>query len=218
MTFKASKTNSTSSRTSSEIDLFTEMPVPRQIKDKVTDLVGEYLVEKIQQGVGKGISPVSGEGNFKKLSKDYAAFKEQEVGNEDPNLELTGAMLSALDYRATNKGIEIGIFGKEAPKADGHNDFSGDSKIPTRRFLPDEGQSFRSEIDRDIRQIIADAIAEEVQLSPSDFEGVTSKEAFFEVLSQVFDGLSRSEIRSAILGNEELLQVIEDLGLLDYLS
>lgn len=65
-------------------------------------------------------------------------------------------MLDALTSQ-NRKGdiIEVGIFkAKEQGKADGHNNFSGKSKLPTRRFIPSEKENFKRFINKGIDQII----------------------------------------------------------------
>lgn len=215
---KVVKTNATSARTTTELELFDEINIrDPQARAEAKRQVGEYLLEAIQQAAGHQESPVEGEGKFKKLSKDYAERKKDEVGNTLSNQELEGDMLSALAYRETSKGIELGYFGEEAPKADGHNNFSGKSKLPTRRTIPGEGQTFISEIQSNVRQIIANAAADATEFSRSDFEDVETKKGLYDVLAQVFDGLTRSEIRTAVLGNDPLIRLLDDLDLLDLL-
>lgn len=215
---KVVKTNATSERTTTELDLFDESQIrDPATRDKAKQMIGDYLVEAIQQAVGHDMSPVDGEGKFKKLSKEYAHKKKEEVGNTEPNLELSGDMLNALAFRETSKGIEIGVFGEQAPKADGHNNFSGDSRIPTRRFLPDEGQEFIGEIEDNVRQIMANVVADSVNVTKEDLQDVDSKSSLYDVLSKVFDGMTRSEIRIAVLGNQDLLDLLDELDLLDML-
>lgn len=215
---KVIKTNATSQRTSSELDLFDEIAIrDPAARARAKADVGEYLLEAIQQAVGHDVSPVAGEGKFAKLSKEYAAKKASEVGNKEPNLEVTGDMLSALNFRETSNGIEIGVFGEQAPKADGHNNFSGKSKLPMRRFLPDDTEQFTTEIRDNVRLIIANAVADSVEFTKSDFAGVSTKTDLYDVLTQVFIGLSRSEILSAVLGNDPLRKLLEDADLFDLL-
>ena len=106
--------------------------------------------------LGDGKSPVAGRGSFKKLNKEYAG--EQKDGNTTANMELEGDMLDAL-LSKNRKGdkIEIGIFkAKEQGKADGHNNFSGKSTLPTRRFIPNEKERFKKRIRTGIKTIIND--------------------------------------------------------------
>lgn len=102
------------------------------------------------------MSPVGKRGQFKKLNKEYA--REQKGGNETPNLELDGDMLDALvSQNRRGSEIEFGIFkSKQVGKADGHNNFSGDSKLPTRRFIPDEDENLKRDIEQKIKATIAE--------------------------------------------------------------
>lgn len=103
--------------------------------------------------MGDAKSPVTGR-NFKALDKDYAKRKA-DVARPIANLELSGDMLDALDYEIKGNEIEIGIWGDEAPKADGHNNHSGDSSLPTRRFIPKQGEdNFRPSILQQVKSII----------------------------------------------------------------
>jgi hypothetical protein len=127
--------------------------IPTSKKSEVKQEVGDFVRDEILREVAQGKSPVSGEGTFARLNKDYA--KNEKGGNTTPNLELDGDMLDALEYRNTRDGIKIGIFkSSEVPKADGHNNFSGDSRLPQRRFIPEEDQSFKSRIEKGIQRIV----------------------------------------------------------------
>jgi len=64
-------------------------------------------------------------------------------------------MLDSLTFEITDSGVEVGIFNPdEEDKADGHNNFSGNSKLPTRRFIPDSSESFNGRIESGINQIL----------------------------------------------------------------
>lgn len=130
--------------------------IPRDKRSDAKREIGELIVNEILIYLQDGESPVDGYGNFPKLNKEYA--KNQKGGDRTPNLELMGDMLDALSYKSLRGAeIEIGIFkGKEVPKADGHNNFSGDSKLPMRRFIPEENESFKSDIEQKIKTIIND--------------------------------------------------------------
>ena len=180
--------------------------------------MGDFLVEQILDSVGEQQSPIKGHGKFRALSKSYKAFKQEEGSGTDPNLELTGSMLDALTFRTTGSGIELGIFGKDAPKADGHNNFSGESKLPLRRFLPDEGESFKPSIQKEVDRIIADAVAEDFGVPDEELDAVASKTELYDVLKQVFTGLSRPEIRMAVFRSEEWTLALKTRGLLTWLE
>lgn len=111
------------------------------------------IENEISRSLAKGRSPVKGE-VFPKLNEDYADDEKQ--GNRVPNLQLEGDMLEAIEYDILS-GDQIGFGFKEnnseVDKADGHNQFSAESKkpiwengakkLPKRRFIPEENQSFK---------------------------------------------------------------------------
>ena len=118
--------------------------------------IGDLIVNEILRYVQDGNSPVAGYSAFKKLNPVYA--KEEKGGDKTPNMELNGDMLDALEFISRRGSeIEIGIFkSSQVGKADGHNNFSGDSKLPLRRFIPDENESFKRDIESKIKTIIND--------------------------------------------------------------
>lgn len=202
----------TSSEISSEIEIKADEDTKKEI--------GEYLVEQILASVNEVSTPVSG-GKYKStLSKKYAQHKADEGLDPVPNLEFEGDMLDALTFRVTKKGVKVGIFGSEAPKADGHNNFSGKSKLPTRQFLPKEGQKFKREIDQNIEQIVADANLS--KLSKTTVRDVavssTSKQSFFNKLREETNIESQSKLRNAILGAPSILDILKKLGRMDWLK
>jgi hypothetical protein len=129
--------------------------VPVDVRDTVKKEVGNYIVEAILSDVSKATSPVQGAGWQKTLNKRYAKEKSKYSNKLIANMELHGDMLDALEFKETANGIEVGIWDKsEVPKADGHNNFSGDSKLPERRFIPYKGQKFKSDILQEVASII----------------------------------------------------------------
>jgi hypothetical protein len=127
--------------------------IPTTSQNKAKEDVGEFVRNEILRFVSSGKSPVAGRGAFDRLNKEYADAKKG--GNRSPNLELEGDLLDSLKYEVTSTGIEVGIFDSdEAPKADGHNNFSGLSKLPTRRFIPDASESFQGRIMTGVSQIL----------------------------------------------------------------
>lgn len=118
------------------------------------------MVAEILRSVSSGNSPVSGYGRFKRLSEDYA--DSEKGGDRTPNLELQGDMLDALEARNTREGVNVGIFAaKEVPKADGHNNFSGDSRLPLRRFIPKGQETFKRNINSGVKRIVQQYEVEE---------------------------------------------------------
>lgn len=126
-------------------------------RSNVLNSVGQYLVEAILADVGEAKSPVTGRA-FKGLSPAYKKIKEQFSSSVIANLELTGAMLDALEYRISGTVVEVGIWGDQADKADGHNNFSGKSKLPERPFIPYRDEKFRPEIRDQVMSILEDKI------------------------------------------------------------
>lgn len=207
----------TKSKTTSEIDLELSDALPETIKAKVKRDVGEFLVERVLSSLRNAETPVKGEG-WPALSKEYKAKKKAEGLPGEPNMELEGDMLDALTFEETSDGVEIGFFGAEAWKADGHLKFSGkENNTPQRRFLPGEGQEFDAEITRKAEQIIADAIAENADFDKSVFEDVASKSDLYEVLAEFFPDMSRAEIRSAVTRAPALIKLLDELDLIDLL-
>lgn len=127
----------------------------RAIKKEICD----FVTEEVLDYVASGKSPISG-GKWKRgLSREYAKRKAEMSSALFANMELTGDMLDALECVQTRSGkLELRIKGKEAAKADGHNNHSGRSKLPPREFIPKEGQAFK----RDIIQGIKDIVRENV--------------------------------------------------------
>jgi hypothetical protein len=118
------------------------------------DAIADFVKEQVLEYVGDGKSPVSG-GKWKRsLSAKYAAIKSEQSSAGFANMELTGEMLDALEVVVNDDVLSLQITGDQAAKADGHNNHSGDSSLPERRFIPDEGQNFKQDILRGIAQIV----------------------------------------------------------------
>jgi len=154
-----------------ELDL---SKVPRADRTTVKQEIGNFIIEEIMRSVSEGTSPVSGRGKFKILNKQYA--KSQKGGDRNPNLDLFGDMLDSLTFKNTSQGIEVGIFrSSQVPKADGHNNFSGESTLPERRFIPDESEGFKRDIEKGIKDIINDFSVKEFPRPPIDVVPSKSK-------------------------------------------
>lgn len=205
-------------QTASTLDITSDLDVPDKIKSKIKRDIGEFLVEKIREAAAQSKSLVSGE-RIPALSAAYKKHKTAEGLPGQPNLEFTGALMDGLTFKPTDEGIALGWFDMEqAEKADGHLKFSGrDNNLPKRRILPAEGQRFKADVQREIEQIVADAVSDAIDIRPSDLYGIASKQALYEYLKSRFDGFSRPEIRMAVLGNPELVSLLEDADLLDLL-
>lgn len=205
------------SETSVELDLFEGRVLPLKVRKRVQEEVGNFLVEQTLISMNEKKSPVQGEGGFAPLSKDYKKKKLDEVGSGEANLEFDGVMKDELNFYPTKTGIEIGVYGERAGAADGHNNLSGKSKLKTRRFLPDEGQTYKKPITQEVERIIADAIAEETTFKKSMFRGVETKGELYAVLKEIFGEMSRGELSLAVYRNEDLVDLLSELDLLGLL-
>lgn len=123
-------------------------------KALIKDRVGLFVTAEMLTYMDSGVSPVAKRGKFTRLNADYADAKHG--GDRTARLELFGDLKESIAWKnRAGDSLEIGVFGaKEQGKADGHNNLSGSSKLPTRRFIPDEGEKFKARIENGIRQII----------------------------------------------------------------
>lgn len=214
---KTIKTIASSNKTASVIDFSDQLEgLSRDQKSEVLDIIGETLVDQILLSCADETSPIDGNGSFKRLSKKYAEKKLAETGSDDANLDLNGEMLNALEYSVRGDKLELGVFGSDAPKADGHNNFSGKSKLPTRQFLPKEGQEFSSGIQSLIDDTINTYVADNTTLDKKKLDSVNSKADLYNLLKEEFGDLARSELKSLVLRSELAIE-LQNADLLDYL-
>lgn len=171
-------------------------------------------MEQILTAVAKRRSPVTGE-SFEPLSAPYKKEKVNDGFSGTPDLSRSGDMLDSLDFRLVDGGLEIGVYGEAALRADGHNNLSGDSELPTRQFLPDVGEEFTSDIMEGVDKLVADGLASEVQ--SSDLANVNSSSELYDALMETLGLESRAAVRSAVLNSPELYNLLGDEGLLDLL-
>jgi hypothetical protein len=203
---QATSTTANDSETSAEFDL-------PDVSDEKKAEIGEFLVEQIILDLARRTSPVSGQ-SFQGLSDEYRERKEEEGLPGIPNLELTGDMISELDYRITPTGIKVGVFGSSAPKADGHNNLSGKSKLPTRQFIPDEGEGFRPGIANDLEDLVEDALVESIDFLEFEDElsEVASASELYALLGSITGLQTRGEIRALVLRNPNLFNSLGLFG------
>lgn len=215
---KVTGTKISRSEIASIIDISDELKgVPKSDRAELKERIGELLVEQILESVADAKTPVEG-GEYKRvLSPEYGKFKREETGSDKANLDLTGEMLSSLDFKIKGDKIELGIFDSmEAPKADGHNNFSGESKLPTRQFLPKEGQEFKANIQELLRDTIADYKADNV--NEKELAKVESKSDLYDFLKEyIGEQYTRTELKSIALGSKVLSEMLDDNDLLDLL-
>lgn len=214
---KVIKTTASQTKTSSLLDFSDQLSgLSRDEKKEVLDIIGETIIDQILINCADEVSPIGTNGKFKSLSKEYADKKKEETGNSDANLDLNGDMLGSLDYRITGDKIELGVFGSDAPKADGHNNYSGKSKIPTRQFLPKEGDSFSSDISSIIDETIDTYVADHTTIDKKRLDSINSKNDLYELLKQEFGNRARSELKSLVLRSELAIE-LQEADLLDLL-
>lgn len=101
--------------------------------------VAALLKESILSDVGDAKSPIDGR-KWQSLSKGYAKEKRGRGSKPTANLELTGRMLNAFKVKKDGNAILLSITGRQGDKADGHNNHSGSSDLPLRRFIPKSGE------------------------------------------------------------------------------
>ncbi len=214
---KVSKTTANGSETSSTLDFSDDLKgLSEKKKREVLTDIGDLIIENTLVMVGDQKSPINGEGKFKPLSKDYKEFKQSEVGNKLANLELNGDLMSSVDYEIAGSKIKVGVFGSEAPKADGHNNLSGKSSLPQRRFLPDKSQEYVSSVQKEIDRIIADAKSEST-ITKYDLQGIEKKSELYDTLGELLGLSSRAEIKLAVFRSDNLLDLLKGEGLFDLL-
>lgn len=218
---KTVKTTITSNQTSSRLELFSDEDVKflsREKREEIANEVGEYLIEQITMSVNELSSPIAG-GKFKKtLSQKYKDKKQSEGGVPFANLQVTGEMLDSLNFKVNSKGLDIGVYGPAAERADGHNNLSGESDLPQRRFLPDIDQKFKDEIQTEINNIIEDSVAEDIPFARRDVAFIKNKEELYSVLADKFPFLDPEDIGNVILRNRKLTMLLGEFNLLRFLD
>lgn len=119
--------------------------------------IGNFLVEEILTNIGNLESPVAGGSWKKSLDKEYEKEKSKVSSDLRPNMELNGDLLDALTFKKTDDTkLEVGIFKKnQVPKADGHNNHTGKSKLPERKFIPKKKEKFNEDIEEEIGRIVS---------------------------------------------------------------
>lgn len=141
-----------------------DVNLSRSKKQELLKDIADYLHESVLSKIGDGESPVKGE-KFPKLKKEYA--KKEHGGDRTPHLELHGDLLDSIDTEVKGDKIILGVDSSEEEKADGHNQLTSKAKswadsrdFPKRRFIPDEDQEFKRDIQAGIDSIIEDYTSE----------------------------------------------------------
>lgn len=138
---------------------------------KYTDPIAESILDQMKDVISTGLSPIRGFGRFeayKAQSRNRGGKKTgypYNVQTKFPgkkvrpvNLELSGDMLDALDYKNVRDGIELSIYKKaEAEKAKTHQ--QGTDLVPQRRFIPStKGEQFITSITVSIKKMFVEAL------------------------------------------------------------
>lgn len=141
-----------------EFDPFelTDLKKPRGANKKaILRECGDLVHESVLDYVGGQNSPVQGYGRFKGLSKKYKKQKSK-IASPVPNLELEGDLLDSLKVPVRGDKLVLKVSPSQNDKADGHCNFSGKSKLPLRRFIPNrkDDETFKQPIVNKMRRII----------------------------------------------------------------
>lgn len=132
-------------------------------REELLSEIGDYVTTAVLDMLADGYSPVKGVGSMPLLSDKYA--DEEKGGDKTPNLELSGDMLSALTYENDAYSVKIGIWDDDqAIKAYGHiTGMKGHpylaGKVPKRKLLPGDRESFVEDIQSGIETIIEEYLS-----------------------------------------------------------
>jgi len=190
-------------------------------RQELKNKVGNFILESTLEAVGDATSPIQGEKWKSGLSSAYAK-KKKGKGSLKANMELSGDMLDALNFKKTDEGIIIGVFGsKQADKADGHNKLTGRANPflkEKRRFIPETNQKYKSTITDGIKSLVAEHVVEKQQLSKTKLQNVASQTAFNDLLRTEFPDISLLEAKSALKNTPSMFDLLDELDLLRFLN
>ncbi len=150
--------------------------VSRSARKDILDEVAAYLTDAIKSDVKKSMSPVTGK-PFKELQDErYIAKKKAAGKGTAANLIFSGKMIDAIRVKPTKGELNVTVLDRQQPKADGHNNFSGKSNLPERKFIPNEEneETFRKGILDEIVKIVESRVEEDkagtsTTISAADF-------------------------------------------------
>lgn len=127
-------------------------------RERVLSEVSDYVINQVLIDTSKGISAVYGD-SWDPLSDDYKKFKKKEGKGSKANLEFCGDLLEAVKITTeSDDTIKIYVSKSQSDKADGHNNHSGESQLPLRRFIPGPDDSgWRDGINKKIKSIVNNA-------------------------------------------------------------
>lgn len=133
-------------------------------RERVLEEVADLVLNQVKADTAKGISPVYGD-KFEALSPDYKKFKIAQGRGGAPNLRFDGDMIEAVKIEKQGDFLRIFVEDSQSDKADGHNDHSGESTLPLRRFIPkfDEDDGWSDRITKKITQTVKGAEEESIR-------------------------------------------------------
>lgn len=151
-------------------------------RPRYSKALGNLIIVQAKEFIARGISPVRGYGRFVEYSgqsrrrnnKNNMTGYPYDVMKDFPNkkvrpvnLELSGDMLDALEVKALDSGLRVGIFdSKQREKAEKHNDGDSTKNIPRRHFWPTrEGEEFAVSIQRAIKDFYSDLLDKIIRTS-----------------------------------------------------
>lgn len=132
----------------------TGIRVPASRRSEALRDVADFVHESVLSNCGAGRTSVAAGAWKRGLSKEYKKRKAEESSVGFANMELHGDMLDALEVAIKRGRLTLQIEGDQAPKADGHNNHSGDSALPLRQFIPRKDETLTREIWRGVRDIL----------------------------------------------------------------
>lgn len=207
---RVEKTTVSSEEIASFIDL--ELPDSLSVADKIAikEEAGEFLVDHILLRVGNARNPFTG-APYQGLTKEYRSDKAEDGAGTKANLESSGDMLDALGYSRTDNGVKLFVSGEEALRADGHNNFSGKSQIPTRKFLPEEGDSFPRSVTKEVEAMISERQVASVNIKRSELTSIASKVALNAFIATKFPEVTVAQAKTSILVSKDLRRLFAGL-------
>ena len=135
---------------------FSGRTMTKAAKGRARKEIKQFITTTVKADLAKGQSSVTGR-RMPSLNKEYA--KAQKGGNRTPNLKLEGDYQASFRVKKSPQGtnwMRFTTLQGQQPKADGHNNFTGKSKLPKRQSFPNRGngEKFRAGIERGIEQIV----------------------------------------------------------------
>lgn len=114
------------------------------VKEDANFAAGEVALEAVKEYMSKQVSPVKGKGKFRALkNKKYKQYKQKLVGNQNPNLELTGTMKDGMYVDSDQDSFTIFVDDDNAEQAYNHQ--VGET-VRQRQFLPFDDGTFKAPI------------------------------------------------------------------------